>query len=464
MNTNDTISQSDDALQGIHVVAKPIGPLCNLNCEYCFYLEKQALFARNEKYRMTDDVLRAFITGYISSQPTPVVEFVWQGGEPTLLGIDFFKRAVELQKHLAGTKTIANALQTNGTLLTNEWCAFLKKHNFMVGISLDGPQEIHDRYRHDRKGAGSFVQVMHGLKLLQKHGVEYNILACVARETARNPLDIYRFFKDQGVEFIQFSPVVERVPDSSSRQLGLRLAGPASLKEGEHCAEVTPWSVIPEDYGDFLIAVYEDWVRHDVGSIFVMNFEWALNAWIGNPSPVCVHAKQCGRSLVIEHNGDVYACDHCVYPQYRLGNIMNDALPRMVEKSLQSGFGVSKETALPRWCGECDVLAACQGGCPKQRFQKTCDDEQGLHFLCEGYKKFFRHIRKYLRAMTQLLEKGLPASLVMDAITAPLVVQIGEKNGSSDGQTDQVHKATDTVNVISKKGVRSGIHQPRRPR
>jgi len=239
MNANDTISQSDDALQGIHVVAKPIGPLCNLNCEYCFYLEKQALFAPNEKYRMTDDVLRAFITGYISSQPTPVVEFVWQGGEPTLLGIDFFKRAVELQKHLAGTKTIANALQTNGTLLTDEWCAFLKKHNFIVGISLDGPQEIHDRYRHDRKGAGSFVQVMHGLKLLQKHGVEYNILACVARETARNPLDIYRFFKDQGVEFIQFTPVVERMPDRQSVTEGLRLAAPAALDSREGQGEVT---------------------------------------------------------------------------------------------------------------------------------------------------------------------------------------------------------------------------------
>jgi len=409
--------------QGIHVVAKPIGPVCNLNCEYCFYLEKQALFAQNEKYRMPDDVLRAFISNYISSQPTPVVEFVWQGGEPTLLGIDFFKRVVELQKHFGGSKTIANALQTNGILLTDEWCSFLKKHNFMVGISLDGPKEIHDRYRRDKKGAGSFDQVMRGLKLLQKYKAEYNVLACVARETAHKPLDVYHFFKSQGVEFIQFSPVVERMPDSSSIQLGLRLAGPASLKEAKERAEVTPWSVTPEEYGNFLIAIYEEWVRYDVGNVFVMNFEWALDAWMGEPSPVCVHARQCGRSLVMEHNGDVYACDHCVYPQYKLGNIKTERLSDMVNKSLQSNFGVMKEKALPRWCSECDVLKACQGGCPKHRFMTTYYDEPGLHYLCEGYKKFFLHIRKYLRVMATLLENGLPASRVMDAIKGPLVIR-----------------------------------------
>jgi len=410
--------------QGIHVVAKPIGPLCNLNCEYCFYLEKQALFKPDEKYRMADDVLRTFIANYISSQPTPLVDFVWQGGEPTLLGIDFFKRVIELQKRFSGAKTINNSLQTNGTLLTDEWCAFLKKHNFMVGISLDGPKEIHDRYRRDRKGAGSFDQVMQGLKLLQKHNVEYNVLACVASETAHKPLDVYRFFKSQGVEFIQFSPVVERLPDSSSTEIGLRLAGPVSLEDSKEHTEVTPWSVIPEEYGDFLIAIYEEWVRHDVGTVFVMNFEWALNAWIGNPSPVCVHAKQCGRSVVMEHNGDVYTCDHCVYPQYKLGNIRTNKLSDMVDKSLQSDFGVAKETALPRWCRECDVLAACQGGCPKHRFMTTYYDEPGLHYLCEGYKKFFLHIRKYLRVMATLLENGLPASRVMDSVKGPLVIRV----------------------------------------
>jgi serine-type anaerobic sulfatase-maturating enzyme len=413
--------------QGIHVIAKPTGPVCNLNCEYCFYLEKQALFGSKEKYRMSDEVLSAFITNYITSQPTPVVEFVWQGGEPTLLGVDFFKRVIELQKHFTGTKTLTNSLQTNGTLLTDEWCAFLKKHNFMVGISLDGPKEVHDRYRRDRKGKGTFDRVMKGLRNLQKHKVEYNVLACVARDTAKHPLEVYRFLKDEGVEFIQFSPVVERMPDVLSKRHGLRLAEPASLDKEETQTEVTPWSVLPEEYGDFLITIYEEWVRHDVGKVFVMNFEWALNAWIGNPSPVCIHAKQCGRSVVIEHNGDVYACDHCVYPEYRLGNIKTDKLSEMVERSLQSGFGVSKETALPRWCRECGVLAACQGGCPKHRFSMTHYKEPGLHYLCAGYKKFFLNIRKYLHTMTQLLGNGLPASYIMDAVKGPLVIKLDEK-------------------------------------
>jgi len=410
--------------QGIHVVAKPIGPVCNLSCEYCFYLEKQALFPADEKYRMSDKVLSAFITNYITSQPTPIVEFVWQGGEPTLLGIDFFKRVIELQKPFAAQKTITNSLQTNGTLLNAEWCDFLRRNKFMVGISLDGPKEVHDRYRPDRKGNGSFDQVMRGLKLLQKHKVEYNVLACVARDTAKRPLDVYHFFKDEGVEFIQFTPVVERQSDLHSAPMGLRLAGPAELDKKDDQGNVTQWSVIPEEYGDFLIAIYEEWVRHDVGTVFVMNFEWVLNAWIGNPSPVCVHARTCGRSVVIEHNGDVFACDHCVFPQYKLGNIMSDTLPDMVAKSLQSGFGVAKETALPRWCRECEVMPACQGGCPKHRFETTYYNEPGLQYLCAGYKKFFLHIRKYLRAMATLLENGLPASRVMDAIKGPLVIKL----------------------------------------
>jgi len=423
----DSEQTRSNSAQGIHVVAKPIGPMCNLDCEYCFYLEKQALFGTGEKYRMSDEVLSAFITNYIKSQPTPVVEFVWQGGEPTLLGVDFFKRVIELQGPFARQKTITNSLQTNGTLLTDEWCDFLKKHNFMVGISLDGPKKIHDRYRQDRQGNGTFEQVMQGLRLLQKHKVEYNVLACIARETAKRPLDVYRFFKNEGVEFIQFTPIVERKPDARSSQLGLRLAGPATLEKEAVPTDVTSWTVIPEEYGDFLIAIYEEWVRHDVGKVFVMNFEWALNAWIDNPSPVCIHADQCGRSVVIEHNGDVYACDHCVYPEYKLGNISTDNLLQTVGKSVQSDFGITKETALPRWCRECEVLPACRGGCPKHRFVKTYYDEPGLHYLCVGYKKFFLHIRKYLRAMRTLLENDLPASYVMNAVKGPLVIKLDEK-------------------------------------
>ena len=423
MNTEHNIKPTISVPPGIHVVAKPIGPACNLDCEYCFYLEKQALYGVGEDYRMSDKVLAHFIRSYVEAQPTPVVEFVWQGGEPTLLGLDFFRKVVALQRPFAGRKTITNSLQTNGTLLDDEWCRFLKQHNFMVGLSLDGPREIHDRYRRDRNGKGTFDAVMRGLRLLRKHGVEYNIMAGVARETARRPLDVYRFFKAEGVEFIQFTPIVERLPDASAGKHGLRLAGPAKLDEAEPHTEVTPWSVIPEEYGDFLIAVYEEWVRNDVGTVFVMNFEWALNAWIGNPSPVCIHAGQCGRSVVLEHNGDLFACDHYVYPEYRLGNILSDDLMAMVEMSRRSGFGVNKESALPKWCGTCEVLAACRGGCPKHRFLETCQGDAGLQYLCAGYKKFFRHIRKYLRAMTTLLENGLPPSRVMDAVKGPLVIK-----------------------------------------
>lgn len=416
---------------GIHVVAKPIGPVCNLNCEYCFYLEKQALFGPGEQYRMSGEVLSAFITNYVTNQPTPEVAFVWQGGEPTLLGIEFFRQVLELQKPFAGKKTITNSLQTNGTLLTDEWCSFFREHNFMVGISLDGPQEVHDRYRSDRAGKGSFAQVIAGLRLLQKHQVEYNVLVSVARDTAKRPLEVYRFLRDQGVEFLQFTPVVERTADTGSCTYGLRLAGPAKLDTKERQGAVTPWSVLPSEYGEFLIAVYEEWIRHDVGTVFVMNFEWALNAWIGNPSPVCVHAQQCGRALVVEHSGDVYACDHCVYPGYRLGNVLTDSLPTLADRSLQSGFGVSKELSLPRQCRECEVLVSCRGGCPKHRFAESSFGSPGLHYLCEGYRNFFLHIRKYQRAMTTLLENDLPVSLVMEAVKGPLVIERRESSKKS---------------------------------
>jgi uncharacterized protein len=417
----------DTIPRGLHVVAKPMGPVCNLACDYCFYLEKKALFGEGENYRMSDEVMRAFVEDYVISQPTPVVEFVWQGGEPTLAGLDFFKNVVKEQKRFAGEKTIRNSLQTNGTLLTDEWCAWLKKNNFMVGISLDGPGEIHDAYRRTRAGKGSFEQVMRGLKLLQKHGVDYNVLAAVARVTAKKPLEVYSFLKSEGIKFIQFTPVIERMPDEKSLKSGLNLAGPAHLGSAEPQTPVTPWTVVPEEYGDFLIAIYEEWVRRDVGSVFVMNFEWALGAWIGNPSPVCVHAEQCGRAVAIEHNGDVYACDHFVYQPYRLGNIAGETLEHMVEKSLQKGFGIMKEIALTAWCRECPVLKACRGGCPKHRFGKTPTGEPGLHYLCKGYRKFFLHIGKYLKVMATLLANGLPASKVMDAIKGPLVIRMGEK-------------------------------------
>ena len=357
----------------------------------------------------------------------PEIPFVWQGGEPTIMGLDFFKRVVELQKPFSNQKTIVNSLQTNGTLLTDQWCKFLKENNFLVGISLDGPEEIHNRYRRDRGGNDTFDKVMQGLKLLQKYDIEYNVMACVARETAYKPLEVYHFFKDQGVKFIQFVPIIERIADSQTKQCGLSLAGPASLEKQENNVQVTDWTIEPHAYGDFLIAIYEEWVKNDVDDIFVMNFEWALHAWIGNPSPVCIHAQQCGKSVIVEHNGDVYSCDHCMYPQYRLGNIVQDDPMEMVAGSRAHGFGVHKETALPRQCQECQVLKACWGGCPKHRFVKTFYDETGLHYLCEGYKKFFLHIRKYLKVMTQLLENDYPRSSVMEVAKGrPLLINIGE--------------------------------------
>jgi uncharacterized protein len=304
-----------------------------IKCDYCFYLEKRALFGVGEDYRMPDEVLAAYTAQYVRSQPTPVVEFVWHGGEPTLRGLDFFKRAVALQQPYRGEKQIRNVLQTNGMLLTDEWCAFFKEHDFFIGLSLDGPREIHDRYRKGRHDEPTFDGVMRGLRLLQKHGVEFNVLACVGRDTAYQPLDVYRFFKDEGVTFIQFTPIIEREPDAATAETGLWLAPPAVLDRPEPNVAVTPWTVEPERYGEFLIAIYEEWVRKDVGTVFVMNFEWALNAWMGEGSPVCIFARQCGRAVAVEHDGSVYACDHYVYPEYRLGNVL-DRQPRRDGRAL----------------------------------------------------------------------------------------------------------------------------------
>jgi uncharacterized protein len=410
---------------GFHCVAKPVGPSCNLNCDYCFYLEKQALFSGKNVLRMPDDVLSAFIKNYIHSQPSPLVEFVWQGGEPVLAGLKFFHKIIKFQKKYARHKTIQNSLQTNGTLLTDEWCRFLKENNFLVGISLDGPEKIHDLYRRDRKGAGSFAQVMKGLRLLQKREVNYNVMAGVARETAKHPLEVYRFFKKAQVNFIQFTPIVERLPDTAGAALGLRLAGPPSPGQPLEQTDVTPWTVLPEDYGEFLIAIYEEWVRRDVGQIFVMNFEWALNAWLGLSSPVCIHADQCGRSVVVEHNGDVYACDHSVYPQYHLGNVITVSFSDMISKSLSTGFGILKEKELPRPCRACDALKACRGGCPKQRFLTNALGEERIPYLCAGYRMFFLHIRKYLQVFAALLQNNLSPSHIMEAVKGPLVIKRG---------------------------------------
>jgi uncharacterized protein len=407
---------------GMHVLAKPIGSVCDIACDYCFYLEKRGLYPPGEHFKMPDDVLARYVEQYVEAQPTPVVEFVWHGGEPTLLGVDFYRRVVELQKPFRGRREIRNSLQTNAMRLDDEWCAFFKENDFFVGVSLDGPRHVHDRYRKDRHGEGTFDRVMEGVRRLQAHGVEFNALACVGRDTAHRPLEVYRFFREAGIRYVQFTPIVEREPDPPTRAIRLWLARPALLDRPEPNSRVTPWTVEPEAYGDFLIAICEEWVRKDVGSMFVMNFEWALNAWLGEGSPVCIFSKQCGRAVAIEHDGSVFACDHYVYPEYRLGNVLTDDLGQMVERSVASGFGPHKEKSLPRYCRECEVRDACWGGCPKHRFATTPDGEPGLHYLCAGYKKFFRHIRKYLRAMTTLIENDLPVSAIMKAIDGPLII------------------------------------------
>lgn len=399
---------------GFHIMAKPIGPVCNLRCRYCFYLEKEALFPQDEDYRMSYEVLESYTRSYINSQPVPELTFAWQGGEPMLLGIDFFQRAVEAQARYAGDKRIINTIQTNGTLLTDDWCEFMARNRFLVGLSIDGPEDIHDHHRIDRAGKPTFQNVMRGLELLRKHRVEFNVLTCVTRESAKRPLDIYHFLKEHGVQYIQFIPIIERKPDSVADVLGLNLAGPPALDREDAQQAVMPWTVEPDAYGDFLIQIFDEWVRNDVGSVFIMIFEWALSSWMGTIPPACIFSPRCGRCVIIEHNGDLYSCDHYMYPSYRLGNILNDDLSRAINSPRQIAFGSAKEKTLPKYCHECKVLRACHGACPKHRFMMTPDGEPGLNYLCPSYKNFFMHIAPYLRWMARLIRSGEQASKIME--------------------------------------------------
>jgi uncharacterized protein len=419
MNTipeNAAAGRADYSPEGFQVMAKPVGPACNLACEYCYYLEKEALYPGVNDYRMPAEVLETFIREYIRAQPVPEVSFVWQGGEPTLAGVDFFQAAVALQQKYGAGKRITNCLQTNGMLLSDDWCRFFARHGFLVGLSLDGPEEVHDRYRRDRGGKPAFRPTMRALRLLRKHGVEFNILATVAGENAGRPREIYRFFKEQGVRFIQFLPVVELMPDAAARRLGMRLGVPPSPRQERTEFAVTPWTVEPEMYGRFLIDVFDEWVRHDVGSIFVMNFEWALASWMGLPPLSCVFMPRCGRCVVLEHNGDLYACDHYVYPDYRLGNILRDDLREMIESPFQTEFGAQKEASLPGFCRECTVIRGCRGECRKHRFMTTPDGEPGLNYLCAGYKEYFTYISPYMKWISQIMKSGGDASQIMDLI------------------------------------------------
>ena len=391
-----------DSRSFFHLMAKPAGPQCNLRCEYCFYLEKERVFPENTNFRMTDEVLDAYTRQYIQANDAPEIVFSWQGGEPTLMGLDFYGRAVALQRKFAAGKRIGNTLQTNGVLLDDQWARFLADEKFLVGLSLDGPEELHDRYRRNRDGAPSFARTMRALETLKRSRVEFNVLACINRETSQRPKDVYRFFRRNGVQFIQFIPVAERAGD-----------GP------------TPWSVEPEAYGDFLIGVFDDWVREDVGRIFVMNFEWTLAAWAGAPQTACTFAARCGGALIVEHNGDVYSCDHFMAPEYRLGNILIDDLRAMVNSEKQRAFGAAKETALPAACKNCDMLFACRGGCLKHRFAVSPSGDQGVPYLCAGAKKFLRHTAGDMKAMAGLIKNRRPVSNIVKSQEAANVQQIG---------------------------------------
>ncbi|MBN1158066.1 MAG: anaerobic sulfatase-maturation protein [Bacteroidales bacterium] len=398
---------SFDQPVAFHIMAKPIGPVCNLDCTYCYYLEKDKIYNQTMNFRMPDDVLEFYTRQYIESQDIPELSFTWQGGEPTLLGLDFFKKAIALQDKYKGGKKISNSFQTNGTLLNDEWCRFFKENNFLVGISIDGPKEIHDRYRVDKQGRPTFDRVLHGIELLKKHNVDFNTLTVVPKENARHPLDVYNFLKRIGSGFIQFIPIVER-ERKNAKEEDILLVGP-EIKD----AEMTEWSVNPEEYGEFLITVFDEWVRKDVGRVFVQIFDVTLVNWVGQPGGLCVFSETCGNALVLEHNGDLYCCDHFVYPHYFLGNIRFRTLKEMALSAQQYTFGQSKLLDLPGFCMDCEYRFACHGECPKHRFTKTPGGEEGLNYLCKGYKKFFSYVHPYMQYMgDELIAKRPPANVM----------------------------------------------------
>ena len=392
----------DGAPPAFHLLAKPTGAICNLDCAYCFFLDKE-VFYPGSKFRMSDDVLEQYIRQLIESHQTDSVNIAWQGGEPTLMGLDFFRRAMTLvEKYRRPGMSFLHTMQTNGTLLDDEWAAFFKEHGFLIGISIDGPRPLHDVYRVDKGGRPTFDKVMRGLRLLQKHGVDYNILTTVNRVNGDYPLEVYRFLRDEvGTTWMQFIPVVERINAD-----GLTL-----YQEG---GTVSDRSVLPEQFGRFLSIIFDEWVRHDVGRIYVQTFEATLRNWLGmGASGMCVFNETCGTGLAIEHNGDLYSCDHFVEPNYFLGNIQEQHMIELVASPQQVKFGQDKRDTLPHYCLQCDVRFACHGECPKNRFIETPDGEDGLNYLCAGFKMFFHHVDFPMKLMVGLLRRGHEAREVM---------------------------------------------------
>ncbi len=376
------------------VMAKPAGAVCNLDCRYCYYLGKTQLFPAGERFRMTDELLEDYVRSFIEASPGPAVHFVWHGGEPTLLGVDFYRRAVELQaRYVPDGWTCINNLQTNGVRLDDEWCSFLAGHRFHVGISIDGPARLHDAFRTDKGGAPTHEHVMRSLRMLQRHGIQPDVLCTLNAITAAQPTEVYRFFLDQGVRWLQFLPVVQRTLDGG----------------------VSEWSVTPGAMGAFLCTVFDEWVRHDVGRIAVQAFEDCLRVATGEPATLCIVSETCGRMLAMEHDGSVFACDHFVDPEHRIGNVSTDALATLVDAPRQAAFGAAKRDALPRYCLDCPVLASCNGGCPKDRFTQSPDGEPGLNYLCAGYRRFYQHVAPYMARIAALSRGGgRPAAIMAE--------------------------------------------------
>jgi uncharacterized protein len=393
-----------NAPPAFHLLAKPTGAICNLDCHYCFFLSKEQLYP-GSKFRMTDELLETYIQQLLESHQTPEVTIAWQGGEPTLMGLEFFQRSIALvEKHKKSGQQVTHTLQTNGTRLDDAWGQFFRQHNFLIGLSVDGPQYLHDTYRVDKRGRGSFEQVMLGWEILKQHQVDFNILCTVNAANGDRPLEVYRFFRDElGAEFIQFIPIIERV----------NADGSTLIQQGK---QVTERSVKPEQFGQFLSGVFDEWVRRDVGKIFIQHFDAALANWVGVQPGVCIFSKTCGNALALEHNGDLYSCDHFVEPDYKLGNIQETPMLELIASDRQRQFGRAKFEALPKYCRDCEVRFACNGGCPKNRFIETPDGEAGLNYLCAGYKAFFTHIDKPMQMMADLLRQGRYADEVMSLL------------------------------------------------
>lgn len=393
----------------LYVMLKPAGAHCNLACKYCYYLEKNKLYPTAQRHLMSDEMLEQFTREYIEAQTMNQVLFTWHGGEPLLRSIDFYRKALSLQKKYAGGRRIDNVIQTNGTLLTDEWCEFFAQNHWLVGISIDGPQPDHDHYRLTAAGKPSWQKVMQGIKLLKKHGVEWNAMAVVNAYNANHPLEFYRFFKENGCQFLQFTPIVERL---TRHEDGRTLASLADKDE----ISLSEASVAPEQWGYFLCAIFDEWVRKDVGKIFVEIFDCTLANWMGISPGICAYSKECGHAGVMEHNGDVYSCDHFVFPEYKLGNIRDHSLIDMLYGEQQQEFSRLKHSSLPRQCKECDMEFACHGECPKNRFMKDKYGDSGLNYLCPGYYHYYQHVAPYMDYMKQELMAQRPPSNIMKVV------------------------------------------------